>query len=138
MGRSPSTILRMRVGVVLEQLLAPVPGGTGRYTILLAASLARCGAPGDTVASYVAWRRHVQAGAMPGVVGPRRLGLPRRALSLAWARDLGPAPRRIDVVHAPTALLPPTSRPWFPQRAALVATIHDAVPWTHPETLTGH
>jgi glycosyltransferase involved in cell wall biosynthesis len=34
------------------------------------------------------------------------------------------------VVHAPTLLLPPRrGRP-------LVATIHDAVPWTHPETLT--
>jgi glycosyltransferase involved in cell wall biosynthesis len=34
------------------------------------------------------------------------------------------------VIHAPTLLLPPRrNRP-------LVVTIHDAVPWTHPETLT--
>jgi glycosyltransferase involved in cell wall biosynthesis len=37
---------------------------------------------------------------------------------------------RGDLVHAPTLLAPPSrGRP-------LVATIHDAVPWTHPETLT--
>jgi glycosyltransferase involved in cell wall biosynthesis len=44
---------------------------------------------------------------------------------------VGPAPGTgPDVVHAPTLLLPPRrGRP-------LVVTIHDAVPWTHPETLT--
>jgi glycosyltransferase involved in cell wall biosynthesis len=36
----------------------------------------------------------------------------------------------VDVVHAPTPLFPPRrGRP-------LVVTVHDAVPWTHPETLT--
>jgi glycosyltransferase involved in cell wall biosynthesis len=34
------------------------------------------------------------------------------------------------VVHAPTLLAPPRGR------RPLVVTIHDAVPWTHPETLT--
>jgi glycosyltransferase involved in cell wall biosynthesis len=39
-------------------------------------------------------------------------------------------PRGVDVVHAPTPLAPPRrGRP-------LVVTVHDAVPWTHPETLT--
>jgi glycosyltransferase involved in cell wall biosynthesis len=33
-------------------------------------------------------------------------------------------------VHAPTPLAPPR------RRTPLVVTIHDAVPWTHPETLT--
>jgi glycosyltransferase involved in cell wall biosynthesis len=37
---------------------------------------------------------------------------------------------RGDLVHAPTLLVPPRrDRP-------LVVTLHDAVPWTHPETLT--
>ncbi|MDR1998897.1 MAG: glycosyltransferase family 4 protein, partial [Frankiaceae bacterium] len=98
--------------------------------------LARAARPGDEVSSYVAWRRRVDPARAPAVRGPRRLGLPRRALALAWARGVGPAPRRVDVVHAPTALLPPARPPWFPRRAALVATIHDAVAWTHPETLT--
>ena len=49
---------------------------------------------------------------------------------MAWERGLGPAPRRADVVHAPTLLAPPR------RRTPLVVTVHDAVPWTHPETLT--
>jgi len=53
-----------------------------------------------------------------------------KLLSRMWERGLGPAPRDADVVHATTLLVPPK------RRAALVVTIHDVVPWTHPETLT--
>jgi glycosyltransferase involved in cell wall biosynthesis len=79
----------------------------------------------------VAWHRDVVAARREGVVGPQRLPLPRRPLIAAWERGIGPGPSgRADVVHAPTLLAPPRrSRP-------LVVTIHDAVPWTHPETLT--
>jgi glycosyltransferase involved in cell wall biosynthesis len=67
------------------------------------------------------------------VRGPFRLPLPRRALAVSWQRGVGPAPVRVDVVHAPTLLVPPP-RPGV----RLVVTIHDAVPWTHPHTLTPH
>lgn len=123
----------MRLGVVVEQLLAPAPGGTGRYTReitrAVAARLAADGAPRPT--TYVAWHRRVGAAEVPGAAGPYRLPLGRRALAGAWERGLGPAPRGpLDVVHAPTLLVPPR------RGRALVVTIHDAVPWTHPETLT--
>jgi glycosyltransferase involved in cell wall biosynthesis len=49
---------------------------------------------------------------------------------VAWERGVPVGPRGGDVVHAPTLLAPPRGR------GALVVTIHDAVPWTHPETLT--
>ena len=120
----------MHVAFVLEQCLSPVPGGTGRYAAELSTALA--GRPGMTVSGWVAWHRDVEAARRPGVSGPRRLALPRRPLIAAWERGLGPGLRRgnPDVVHAPTLLAPPRgSRP-------LVVTIHDAVPWTHPETLT--
>jgi len=83
------------------------------------------------VTGWTAWHRDTAAATVPGVGGPRRLPLPRRALIAAWERGTGPAPARdADVIHAPTLLLPPRrNRP-------LVVTIHDAVPWTHPETLT--
>lgn len=124
----------MRVSVVAEQALSPVPGGTGRYTLGLAGALARTAGPGDAVTSWTAWHRAVGPARVDGVGGPRRLALPRRPLTLAWAsrlaRRVAPAPRRVDIVHAPTLLVPP-------QRGrGLVVTIHDAVPWTHPETLT--
>lgn len=118
----------MRVALVLEQCLAPVPGGTGRYSRELARALAVADA--DSVSAWTAWHADVSAARVPGVRGPRRLPLPRRPLIAAWERGIGPAPREADVVHAPTLLLPPRrGRP-------LVVTIHDAVPWTHPETLT--
>ncbi|KQM05599.1 glycosyltransferase [Frankia sp. CpI1-P] len=192
----------MRVGFLVEQLLAPVPGGTGRYSAELATALARRAAPGDGVVGWCAARRGVDAAGLPGVLGPLRLGLPRRALAAAWSRGVGPAPTGVDVIHAPTLLLPPAggtagrvtgsvvetlrgsgrsgtsdrsesvrsesvrsgdrpaggpARPplaaWAAHSVApalgdaldrrrprpkLVVTIHDAVPWTHPETLTPH
>ena len=38
---------RVRLAVVLEQCLAPVPGGTGRYSREVAAALARTAGAGD-------------------------------------------------------------------------------------------
>ena len=118
----------MRVGVVLEQCLGPVPGGTGRYSAEVARALARCS--DLQVSGWVAWHRDVAPAEVPGLRGLHRMAAPRRLLVAAWERGLGPAPRAVDVVHAPTLLVPPRrDRP-------LVVTIHDAVPWTHPETLT--
>jgi glycosyltransferase involved in cell wall biosynthesis len=80
----------------------------------------------DSVEAWTAWHRDTS-----GAGAARRLMLGRRALAAAWARGTGPAPKA-DIVHAPTPLFPPRrSRP-------LVVTVHDAVPWTHPETLTPH
>jgi glycosyltransferase involved in cell wall biosynthesis len=121
-------VARVRVGLVLEQLLAPVPGGTGRFALQLASALAVD--PSIAVSGWTAWHRDVGTARIPHVGGPYRLALPRRPLTLAWEWGTGPAPREVDVVHAPTLQLPPRrGRP-------LVVTIHDAVPWTHPETLT--
>ena len=120
----------MHVAVVLEQCLGPVPGGTGRYAGEIAAALAR--RPGTEVTGWVAWHRDIGRARRAGVVGPKRLPLPRRPLIAAWERGRGPGllAGNPDVLHAPTLLAPPRrSRP-------LVVTIHDAVPWTHPETLT--
>ncbi|MCW2740967.1 MAG: hypothetical protein JWR45_1389 [Blastococcus sp.] len=118
----------MRVGLVLEQALAPVPGGTGRYAVQLASALAANGAL--SVSGWTAWHRHPEPARVDGVEGPHRLALARRPLTAAWERGVGPAPRGVDLVHAPTLQMPPRGR------RPLVVTIHDAVPWTHPETLT--
>jgi glycosyltransferase involved in cell wall biosynthesis len=99
--------------VLTEQLNAPVPGGTGRYTAELFRALARTTPEGWSVTSAAT------AGA------DRVIRLPRRALVALWERGL--PPRLGPHVHAPTPLAPlPGS----------VVTVHDVVPWTHPETLT--
>ena len=118
------------VALVLEQLLSPVPGGTGRYARQVAEAVA-AERPGARVVGVVAAHRDVAAAQVPGVAGPRRLPVGRRALARAWERGLPPHVGRARLVHAPTVLLPPRRR-----GQALVVTVHDAVPWTHPETLT--
>ena len=122
----PGGLTAVRVGMLLEQCLAPVPGGTGRYSRELALALAVTAAPGDEVLGVTAWHR--PALALPGVA-VRRLPLPRRPLVAAWERGTGPSVPG-DVVHCPTPLQPGRSR------HPLVVTVHDAVPYTHPETLT--
>src|SRR5438067_1309651 len=116
----------MRVGLVLEQCLAPVPGGTGRYTREIAAALARRAPEGSAVAGATAWHRALlRIPAVPSY----RLAVPRRPLIALWERGIGPGVGG-DVVHAPTPMAPPR------RRTPLVVTVHDAVPWTHPSTLT--
>jgi glycosyltransferase involved in cell wall biosynthesis len=115
--------------VVAEQLLAPVPGGTGRYTGELLAALGATVPAGWSVAAVTAWHR--DRAAVPGA--HRALPLPRRGLTALWARGVPLWPGG-DSVHAPTPLAPPRPR----RGRRLVVTVHDTVPYTHPETLTAH
>jgi glycosyltransferase involved in cell wall biosynthesis len=118
-----------RVAFLLEQCLAPIPGGTARYSRELACALAQTAPSGSVVDGWTALHASTTLAVVPGVGGPHRLPLGRRPLIASWERGVGPVPRG-DLVHAPTLLAPPRrGRP-------LVVTIHDAVPWTHPETLT--
>jgi glycosyltransferase involved in cell wall biosynthesis len=116
----------MRVALVAEQIYAPVPGGTGRYTRELLNALDRTRSRADVVTAWTAWHSRAELKDLPG---SRRLLAPRRGLIAAWERGLPPRPSGAAVVHAPTPLAPHTGNP-------LVVTVHDAVPWTHPETLT--
>jgi glycosyltransferase involved in cell wall biosynthesis len=116
--------------VLAEQLLAPVPGGTGRYTRELLAALAAAAPAGWTVAAVTARHRDLVPELVPGV--PRRsLRLPRRGLTAVWERGMPLWPGG-DSVHAPTPLAPPRVR----RGRRLVITVHDTVAFTHPETLT--
>ncbi|MER7015974.1 glycosyltransferase family 1 protein [Saccharopolyspora sp. NPDC000359] len=115
---------------IAEQLLAPVPGGTGRYTRELLRALAETAPDGWGISSVVSRSGDPGAARVPGVAGPRVLPLPRRALIAAWERGFPLWPGG-DSVHAMTPLAPPAKR-----GRGLVVTVHDTVPWTHPETLT--
>jgi glycosyltransferase involved in cell wall biosynthesis len=120
----------LQVGILLEQCLGPVPGGTGRYAREVAAALVGQAPAGSGVRAWTAWHRDVGPARVPGAAGPVRLPLPRRALTVAWERGLGPVPWGVDLLHAPTPLAPRRGK------RPLVVTVHDAVPWTHPQTLT--
>jgi len=117
--------------VLTEQLLASVPGGTGRYTRELLAAMAASAPPGWTVAGVTATHRDLAPAVVSGVAGPRALPLSRRGLTALWEHGVHLWPGG-DAVHAPTPLAPPS-----PKRGrSLVVTVHDTVPFTHPETLT--
>ncbi|MEV4319288.1 glycosyltransferase family 1 protein [Actinocrispum sp. NPDC049592] len=115
--------------VLTEQLLAPVPGGTGRYTRELVAAMALNAPAGWTITGVSA--RHRAAARIPGVEAARMLPLPRKALVAAWEHGVKLWPGG-NAVHAPTPLAPPSAK----RGTNLVVTIHDTVPFTHPETLT--
>lgn len=119
--------------VLAEQLLAPVPGGTGRYTSELLRALAVTTPPGWTVRSVVARHGEVASARVDGVPGPRVLPLSPRALAAAWHLGVPYWPGG-DAVHATTPLAPPR----VPRGRTLSVAVHDVVPWTHPETLTAH
>ena len=114
--------------VIVEQLLAPIPGGTGRYAREITTAIAAHPRPGWRVRTVTAWHRAVQSAVIPGVAGPYRLPAGHRLLSELWLRALPPTVGG-DRVQATTPLAPHRGQ-------GLMVTVHDAVPWTHPETLT--
>ncbi|WP_037366279.1 glycosyltransferase family 4 protein [Nakamurella lactea] len=125
--------------VIVEQLLSPVPGGTGRVTKELATAMAAQAPPGWQLRTASAWHSSTAAAVIDGPIGairPRRLPAGRRALSVLWERGLPPAVAG-DVVLAPTPLFP-SGPPLPPARRGQrrLVIVHDAVPYTHPETLT--
>jgi glycosyltransferase involved in cell wall biosynthesis len=126
----------VRVAVNVEQLLYRPPGGIGRYTAKLVTLLPRL-FPGDEVLAFTAWhpRAEIEAAA-PGAI---RLALPRPVLYEAWhnldAPRLGwlsSRLREVDLVHAPSAAVPPRGR------RPLVVTIHDVAPVLFPEAFPRH
>ncbi|MGH3935997.1 MAG: glycosyltransferase family 4 protein [Pseudonocardiaceae bacterium] len=108
-----------------------MPGGTGRYSRELASARAATAPAGWTVGSAVARHADPTPAMIPGVEGPQVLPLPRKALVAAWESGISLWPGG-DTVHAPTPLAPPRPR----RGCDLVVTVHDTVPWTHPDALT--
>lgn len=128
-----------KVTAVLDQLLGPVPGGVGRYAEEIVTAM--CAAPGhDPVTGLVARASRAErldvSRRVEGLSHVTALVLPRQIVSRAWAagRLIG-APQ--GPVYAPS-LLAPLSKRRRETGSRTVVTLHDTVPWTHPELLTPH
>ncbi|GLK17660.1 glycosyltransferase family 4 protein [Herbiconiux flava] len=126
--------------VVVDQLVAPVPGGIGRYTLeltrqLIATAPRDCDVEGIVSAIPQATADSLSS-RLPGLAGLHRATLPRRELAAAWQHGVIGSSGS-GMVHA-TSLMAPLRK--HDRRADIgtqtAVTIHDVVPWTHPETLT--
>src|ERR1700712_334151 len=117
--------------LITEQVLARVPGGTGRYSREVAAAVGAAAPPGWRGGGVTAWHRRLGPARVAGVAGPHRLPVDSKVLARLWERGLPPTVPG-SVVHALTPLAPARLR----REQSLVVTVHDAVPYTHPETLT--
>ena len=140
----------MRVALNVEQLLQRPPGGIGRYTAELARLLPQSFESGPGLGDdeavelvpFVARHRHQTIETALGRFGltgldPVRLVLPRPLLYDTW-NLLGAPPlgllhrslRGIDLVHAPSLAVPPSSG------VPIIVTAHDAAALAFPETYT--
>lgn len=121
-----------RVGVVVEQLWQPVPGGSGTYIRELVAALR---ADGARLAGLAAHHRGTspQEVGLPEDLPLRCTHLPRRALYDAWNTLRRPLAEAVlpgaEVIHATTWALPGTRLP-------LAVTVHDVAFLRTPEHFT--
>lgn len=126
--------------VIVDQAIAPVPGGIGRYAEELTRGLVDTAPDGCDVVGVVSAAPQDDVARLrtllPGLADLERLALPRRELSLAWQGGFARGASH-GMVHAPSVLAPLVKhdRGLEPGRQTVV-TVHDTVPWTHPETLT--
>ena len=131
------TTLRM----IVEQMNSPVPGGIGRYTEeltrqLIATAPDDCDVEGVVCASTPEKYASVLE-RLPGLASLYKTTLPRRELAAAWQLGLTTLPGG-GMVHAPSLLAPLRRHDRSTDQNQVAVTIHDVVPWTHPETLTPH
>jgi glycosyltransferase involved in cell wall biosynthesis len=105
----------MRAAVHAGQLLQPVPGGIGRYTVAIMGLLPRVGV------DSVAFAAGARPKSVPGPVPWIDLGWPHGSVRYEmWHRLQRPVVHiDADVVHAPSLAVPPVGR------TPLVVTVHD-------------
>ncbi|MFZ2965261.1 MAG: glycosyltransferase family 1 protein [Rhodoglobus sp.] len=127
--------------VIIDQMIAPVPGGIGRYTEELTRELIATAPRGCDVVGVVSASPESDYvdihDRLPGLADLYKSALSRRELSAAWQHGFTRLPGR-GMLHS-TSLLAPLARHDRLNRGDQIAvTLHDTVPWTHPETLTPH
>ncbi|WP_374947993.1 glycosyltransferase family 4 protein [Agreia sp.] len=129
--------------VIIDQMVATVPGGIGRYTEELTRELIATAPRGCDVEAIVSKVPKDELDGiltrLPGLAELTTLGLPRRELARAWQHGFATGARGRGMIHA-TSLLAPLRKIDRTESIGeqVAVTIHDVVPWTHPETLTPH
>ena len=127
-----------RLRVVVDQLVAPVPGAIGRYTHDLTRALidtapADCEVAGIVSSSLPSDYEFVER-ALPGLAELYRTSLARRELAAAWQVGLTTSPGG-GMIHSPSLFAPLRRH----DRAAgnqVVITVHDTLALGRPESLS--
>ena len=126
--------------VVLDQIVAPVPGGIGRYAEeltrhLIEAAPAGCEVAGIVPASSADDYARINT-LLPGLSSLHKTLLPHGALNVAWQLGLSPLLGK-NMVHSPHLLAPLGRHDRLNDIGdQTVVTVHDMVAWTHPETMS--
>ncbi|TFD82695.1 glycosyltransferase family 4 protein [Cryobacterium fucosi] len=125
--------------VVVDQMIAPVPGGIGRYTedltrALIATAPANCEVEGIVSASSAERYAALEA-VLPGLASLHKTTLPRRELAAAWQLGIAGSSGS-GMIHAPGLLAPLRKHDIVNDGTQIAVTVHDVLAWTHPEALT--
>lgn len=128
--------------VIVDQIVSPTPGGIGRYAEELTRALIQTAPQGCDVAGVISasperdYEKVLEL--LPGLSDLMKSPLARRELSLAWQHGFTKIPGS-GMLHAPSLLAPLRRHDRINNQSdQIVVTIHDVVPWSHPETLTPH
>lgn len=125
--------------VIVDQMVAPVPGGIGRYTeeltrALIATAPAGCEVEG-IVSSSPAEQYELIEQALPGLANLHKTSLARRELAAAWQLGVT-ASSGTGLIHSPSLMAPLRRHDRVVDGTQIAVTIHDVLAWTHPESLT--
>ncbi|MES2092829.1 MAG: glycosyltransferase family 1 protein [Actinomycetota bacterium] len=126
--------------VIVDQIVAPIPGGIGRYTEELTRELIRTAPKGCHVTGIVSSSPESDyeriSTLLPGLDGLFKSALARRELELAWQHGFTRLPGS-GMVHA-TGLFAPLFKHDRVNTVGeqIAVTIHDVIPWTNPEALS--
>ncbi|WP_448809337.1 glycosyltransferase [Agromyces bauzanensis] len=124
--------------VILDQIVAPVPGALGRYTRDLGRAIVAAAPRGCEVEAIVSsslpddYDRVLRE--VPGLSGLYKTTLARRELAAAWQLGITTSPGG-GMIHG-TSLFAPLRKHDRDAGDQVVATVHDVLAWTHPEALS--
>ena len=125
--------------VILDRAGEQSPSGIGRYSLeltrqLIAVAPRGCEVTGIVPASPEADYERLER-ELPGLAGLAKSALDRSQLRAAWQHGFTRLPGS-GMIHSPSLFAPLRRHDRFENPGEqIVVTIHDAVPWTHPETL---
>ncbi len=125
--------------VILDQIVAPVPGPLGRYTRDLGRAIVAAAPPNCDVEAIVSsslpedYDRVLAE--VPGLSGIYKTSLARRELAAAWQLGITTSPGG-GIIHGTSLFAPLRKHDRTQDGNQVVVTVHDVLAWTHPEALT--